>query len=140
MTPSVPRPSAEVVEATASLAVAIDEGRALARRLVLAYAAGPLSAEERALARAAAAMIAADSRICFLRILQMQEELTENLWPHAALRVGQAIACSLVALGEEEPESLAVLSVEDLDGLAERNGAAEWLEFMLTTVREGEGS
>lgn len=124
----------EDAELLVLLAVALDGSLGLLRHLLDRREEGPLDGERREEALGGARRLAEASRLCFMRVEELDRGLPEPLSHHAALRVAGRVTYALVALAREEPEELALLSREETDRLLPDNGIEDWLDHWLAEV------
>lgn len=125
-------------EVFGNLAFELRDGLQLARRLIAAHEEGGLDERERELARRHARRLAAEGRIGFLRMAELNATAGDHMPGYlAALRVGTRLSYCLHALAGDEPEPLALLPRASLDSLPRDEGAEEWLDLILSLLPEG---
>lgn len=132
-----PRLSPEVAETVQRLALEIDAALVVARSLLETRAARPLDERERSEALMLARRLSGESRVCFMLIDRLFEELPDEYSHVPALRVARRLAFCLLALSGDDPEELALLGPDEVDGLLGENGAEDWMELVLRTARGG---
>lgn len=115
---------ATMMELAGRLQTALSEAPALLRR----YAEGGLGRGERAKALELARSLAEVGEVCSENARQFEDELPDRLRHFAAQRVAARLAWVLVALASEEPETMALLTPEEIGALPAEHGVDEWLE------------
>lgn len=124
-----------MAETVQRLAREVDAALVVTRRLVAARAERPLDERERGEALMLARRLSGEGRVCFMLIDRLFEELPDEYSHVPALRVAKRLAFCLLALSGDDPEELALLRLDEVDGLLRANGAEDWMELVLASGR-----
>lgn len=128
-------PSAEEDLLFGELLAELRDGLERTGHLMGRFKAGGLSETEREEARTRARYLAGEGRIGFMVLPQMSERAPELFPTYAvALRIVTRLAYCLLALADEDPEPLALLSPAELATILRDESGDERLEELIAMV------
>lgn len=132
---AVPAAPTEEAQVFGDLFLELRDGLERTRRLMGRFGAGGLGQDEREEARRGARYLAVEGRVGFISMAGMSERAPE-LFPRYAigLRVAARLAYCLLALADEDPEPLALLSPAELETILHDEAGDERVAELVAMV------